>query len=141
MPDEEREETQAEPEHAKPKPQPRKTVPVKTIAIEGQSILVEWVDNDDLWRCFLPAFEVANGKASKEALKAGAPYGIRWEDHLPTLPPTLAHVLAVELRKRGVWRGEDLQDVNSTRRAIAVMIGKIYTLLKQAAQEVDDENE
>jgi hypothetical protein len=115
---------------------PRKTVTVKVIAEKDGSALVEWVERDDLHRCYLPADEVATGKASKEALGAGIPYGIAWEDHLGDLPKSMARTLGAELRRRGVWCKEDLTNARAVKHAIGKAVGNIYTLLKAAAQEV-----
>jgi hypothetical protein len=142
MPDDEKQDerkTTSEPEE-KPDPpkQPRKTVPVNVIETKDGSVLVEWFDKDDARRCFLPEDEISGEKASKEALEAGIPYGVPWEKHLPGLPQSMANTLGAELRRRGVWRGEDLQDANAVKRAIGATVGNIYTLLKQAAQEVEN---
>ena len=115
---------------------PRKTVAVKVIAEKDGSALVEWVERDDLRRCYLPADEVATGKASREALDAGIPYGIAWEDHLGDLPKSMARTLGAELRRRGVWCEEDLTNARAVKHAIGKAVGNIYTLLKAAAQEV-----
>jgi hypothetical protein len=127
----------------KPKAAPRKIVAVRVVAEKGgadsesPSALVEWAEDDDLRRCYVPATEVQGGKASKEALSAGIPYGVPWEDRLGDLPKSLARRLGAELRRRGVWREPDLNDVKAVRAAIGATLGNIFTLLRKAAQEVE----
>jgi hypothetical protein len=45
----------------------------------------------------------------------------------------MARTLAAELRRRGVWRGEDLDNAQAVKRAIGAAVGNIYTLLRKAA--------
>jgi hypothetical protein len=122
---------------------PRKTVAVRVVAEKGgadsesPSALVEWLEGDDLRRCYVPATEIQGGKASKEALAAGIPYGVPWEDRLGDLPKALARKLGAELRRRGVWEKSDLNDVKAVRAAIGATLGNIFTLLRKAAEEVE----
>lgn len=130
---EQKEEAVKEPE---PKSQPpRKSVVVKVVAEKDGSALVEWIEKDDLHRCYIPSAEVEKGKASKDALDAGIPYGIAWEDYLGDLPKGMAHTLAAELRRRDVWRGEDLNNAQAVKRAVGAAVGNIYSLLKKAAAQ------
>jgi len=72
---------------------------------EGVALLVQWADGDDLRRCIIPIEEhdAAKGTVDKEALDAGLPWGVQWED-VDGVPLALAK----ELRRLGVFTRMDL---------------------------------
>ena len=104
---EEAQEAQKEP--PKKKAAPRKTVAVKVIAQKDKSVLVEYVTDGNVVRCYVPAGEVENSKASKDALAAGIPHGVAWEDCAPSLPKKMAEQVAANLRRRGIFTGYDVE--------------------------------
>lgn len=119
------------------KPTSRKTVPVQVIDSKDGSVLVEYADGDDVRRCYLPASEIENGKSSKSALKAGAPYGVRWEDAVANvLPSEMAVQLGTLLRKHNIWNGDDIErDIKAVQKSIAKTTGNILKSLRRAAKE------
>lgn len=90
-----------QPKRAKPQP-----VPVTVLGTEGGSALVEWVEEGQAHRAYIPVEKVKDGTASKTTLSRGVLYGLPWEK--VKLAAT-ADALAAELRRRGIWTGEDLR--------------------------------
>ena len=57
-----------------------KLVAVKVIESKGKSALVQWADGEDLRRAYVPASKVKDGQCDEDALGAGIPYGVPWEE-------------------------------------------------------------
>ena len=109
----------------------------KVVFRDGQSAVVEWVDNGKLFRGILPASSIrANNEVYKTELRRAAPYGVAWEE-VVTLQAT-SELLAANLRKRGIWTMHDLvEDPDLTQGAIMETYGVDYqTLVRLAVEEV-----
>lgn len=97
-----------EPESENMEDQPR-LVPVRLIEHRGQSALVEWLDDEARYcRAYVPLASLVDGACPPTELVRGIPYGIHWED-LITVTAT-PESIANELRRRGVWRWQDIDN-------------------------------
>jgi hypothetical protein len=83
-----------------------KLIDVRIIQAKGESALVEWVTDGIPYRAFVPLIEIVTDQASEETLKAGIPYGVDWEN---VQLAASAATLAINLRRNGIWTGEDLR--------------------------------
>jgi hypothetical protein len=116
-------------------------VEVKIVARNGHSVLIEWVDNGNLYRGILPASSIrGDGYVQKKELKRAAPYGVPWEEVV--ILQATSDTLAQELRKRGIWTALDLQDRPAEAQgAIMAAYGIDYqTLLRIAHREAKHGN-
>ena len=85
----------------------KKLIPVQVISQTGKSVVVQWLEKDDLKRVTIPKGKLEGGKVDAEILKAGVPYGIPWEEL--ELPEVTADDFAKELRRHNVWTATDAQ--------------------------------
>ena len=102
--DEQQEQEQEQPK-AKP-PDPR--LPVRLVAHKDGSALVEWIDLYGYHRAYVPLDRLKDGTVSAKDLERGIPYGLPWEDwiEVSATPESIAN----ELRRRGIWRWEDMNN-------------------------------
>jgi len=84
------------------------TVRVKIVQQKGQAALVEWIAENGAHRATIPTSAIIKGQVASDELEYGIPYGEPWEEliELHATPATLA----AELRRRGIWTVEDLQN-------------------------------
>lgn len=85
----------------------KKLIPVQVISQTGKSVVVQWLEKDDLKRVTIPKGKLEGGKVDAEILKAGVSYGIPWEEL--ELPEVTADDFAKELRRHNVWTATDAQ--------------------------------
>lgn len=80
---------------------------VRIVKRDGQAALVEWESTTGYRRAIVPADSVIEDDCPDEMLAAGIRVGVEWERyiHLQATPEKLAN----ELRKRGIWKMEDLR--------------------------------
>jgi len=120
------------------KPKRSKSISVRAIHTEGESILVEWNDGG-LHRAFVPIAEVDDGKCSASVLKAGIPYGVDWGRYIDT-----ANIAATEitqaLYRAGFWTPADIeQRVVRAQQAINQAVGISAAGLRRAASNDQEE--
>lgn len=82
-----------------------KVVLVNVIERKGESALVEWIVSGIPRRAFIPAAEIVEDMAPAEALEAGVPYGVDWEN---VKLEASAATLAINLRRNNIWTSADL---------------------------------
>jgi hypothetical protein len=104
-------------------------ITVKTIKVEGDASMVEYVLDGRLQRATIPTSKIKGGEASVSTLSAGIPFGTDWEN-LITIKATPVSI-ANALRNRGVWTPEDAlanprQVVLALQTACAIDISKIF---------------
>jgi hypothetical protein len=80
---------------------------VTTITRQGQSVLVEWIDDGNLRRATVPASTVVDNEVDPDTLAYGVAYGLPWEQML-SLRVTPERI-ADALRRHGIWTAGDLQ--------------------------------
>jgi len=102
--DEQQEQEQEQPK-AKP-PDPR--LPVRLVAHKDGSALVEWLDPDGYHRAYVPMDRLKDGTVGAKDLERGIPHGLAWEEWIE-VTATPEHI-ANELRRRGVWTWEDMNN-------------------------------
>jgi hypothetical protein len=113
-------------EQEKPKATKKKVVMVNVIPVgkaQGESVLVQWCQDEDYFRAYVPISEVVGNQCPKDVLAQGIPYGIRWSQYLdvPIITPQL---LERELHRRGVWTVGDLTiRRKSVQTAIRQVVG------------------
>jgi len=111
---------------------------VKIIKRQGQAALVEWTDDGVTRRSTVPSAVIQKRRVPTAELKRGIPYGEPWEDliELHATPETLA----AELRRRGIWTVEDLQEnAEVARGAILSAYGCELAHLLRAVKERREE--
>lgn len=85
-----------------------KKEPISVVALKvaGGSALVEWVENGEVRRGYLPTNKVREGALLPPTeLKRALPYGVRWEKVKLIADPQR---LAKELHDRDIWTYDDL---------------------------------
>lgn len=84
-------------------------IAVHEVERKGKVALVEWTEGvsspGDRHRAYLPVTELTPRGVTAEALAAGEPYGVRWED---MIEPATPQALARALRQQGIWTVSDL---------------------------------
>lgn len=126
-------------EQQEPKKRRGKT-PVRVIASEGKSCLVEHISDGDVVRVYLPVEDVVDGKCSKSALNAGVPYGVPWEQVITSLPAELVVKLATALRAKGFWTSRDIEIKpkkvdRAVLDAVGITSGHLHHLAKTYEKE------
>lgn len=117
----------------------RGSVAVQCLEREGEAVLVQWLDGEEVRRCYVPAAEIVGGKVAKSALKEGAPYGILWEEVLDTSQFTPEN-LARHLRKAGIWTRRDVErKPKAVERAVLRASGISAGTLHAAASKKTEE--
>ena len=125
----EQEQARAKPK-AKP-PEPR--LPVRLVAHEGESALVQWIDADGMYcRVYVPLDKLEEGTVASKDLERGIPYGLPWEEWIEV--QATPEKVANELRRQGVWCW---QDVNNAALDAANKAFDKGAFLRRVNQEVN----
>lgn len=112
-------------------PAPR--LPVRLIEHKGESALVEWLDEDGLYRrVYVPKARLDAGTVATADLGKGIPYGLPWEEWIE-VTATPEHI-ANELRRQGVW---EWRDMNNAALGAANRAFDAGAFLRRVQQEVD----
>lgn len=116
---------------------PYKKYEVEIIAQDGQTALIQWYDDGDHHRAYIPADEIKDGKAASNVLRAGIPYGAPWEELIGDMLAVVelsARAFAAALHGRNIWTAGDIErDPRAARRAIEVALGiHVGDLLREA---------
>ena len=120
----------------KPK-QRRQFVPVRIVQTEGASALVEW-DDYGLYRAFVPAEEIDEGRCPAAVLKAGIPYGEDWSLYLENVSITAAEI-SQALHRAGFWTARDIeQRVNRAQNVINSAVGISAARLRRRAANQEE---
>ena len=120
------------------KPKRSKSISVRAIHAEGESVLVEWND-DGLHRAFIPVAEVSDGKCSASVLKAGIPYGVDWGRYIDTTNIAAAEITQA-LYRAGFWIPKDIEErVVRAQQAINQAVGISAAGLRRAASNDQEE--
>jgi len=111
-------------------------VAVRLIGRKGPTALVEWQVGDDYARAHIPPEKIENGKVDANALEAGIPYGVPWEDFLRI--EVTAEMVARELRRMGIFTLADLKEQapaakRAVQEAVAFDIGELIRAAEQEA--------
>ena len=77
---------------------------VKVISKKEKTALVEYFQDDDLHRRYIPANEIGDGNVLDEVLQQGIPYGYPWEEIELKFD---AKKLSYEMHKVGIWTEAD----------------------------------
>jgi len=110
-------------------------VNVKALASRGDSVLVEWVeDNKYIKRGFIPLDSVENDQAHADELLSAIPYGIPWADIVKLEADPV--ILENELRRYNIWTLEDLtKEPNKAISVLQLVYSMDYAALKHAARQ------
>ena len=98
-----------------------KLIPVRALAVNQQSALVEWESKTGIRRGSIPTAALDNGKVDATVLEAAIPYGVPWEE-VKFRNPT-PDSLATALRQAGIWTKKDLFE---NTRAVVGILQSIY---------------
>lgn len=102
----------APPEVAEEKPKakaPDPRLPVRLIAHKDGSALVEWIDAEGKYRrAYVPLDKLDKGTVATKDLEKGIPHGLPWEKWIEVI--ATPERIANELRRRGVWTWEDINN-------------------------------
>jgi hypothetical protein len=104
-------------------------VPVRLVAQRGESSLVEWLDAEGLYRrAYVPAALVQQGFVPALDLNRAIPYGIEWEKYIQVTatPQSLAN----DLRRRGMWTWEDINNAALSAANRAFDVGQFLRQVK-----------
>jgi hypothetical protein len=118
-----------------------KHIIIQVVEQRGQSALVEWPQEGDLRRAYVPVDAISNAKCDEDVLNAGLPYGVPWED-LIDASGLMPEAIGKELRRLGFWTAVDIEkSIQGTQRAINKATGltpaSLHTLAKQYETEED----
>lgn len=118
----------------------KKFVNVRVIYSKGDTSMVEWIDkNNFIHRAFIPSKEVSNSTVDEDVLDAGVPYGVMWEDCLPTIE-VKPDVIANALRTAGIWTSHDLwsnpQQAIGAIQSITLDLGVLLKAANKYEREV-----
>lgn len=83
-------------------------IKVNGIGRKGQTMLVQYADENGIQRVLIPPSSIdEDGTVDEVELSLGIPYGLPWAEivQFKSTPETLAN----ELRRRGIWTGEDMR--------------------------------
>lgn len=89
-------------------------IAVKVISRTTQTALVEWVEDGNYHRSFVPTAEVIDGHVERPHW--GAPYGEDWAALITEQVDLDA--IANELRRRGIWTVDDLQANSEAAKSV-----------------------
>lgn len=107
---------------------------VRVLRCQGAAALVEWIEDDLLQRAVVPAEMVEDGQCDSDALAAGIPYGVPFEDLLQ--PAVTPRALAQALRRRGIWTTEDVyRKPNEVIAALQSAYGLDLAAIQAAVRE------
>jgi len=111
-------------------------IPVKVVARQGQSLLVEWMaDNGRYQRGYLPKSDVIDNEADPSKLALAIPFGIDWSNCLPEITPPSPESIANELRRAGIWSLEDARNNGAVAVGALMRVYRIgLGLLVEAAE-------
>jgi len=95
---------------------------VKTIKTDGGLTLIEWIEEGQPYRAWVPAGDVVNGECVYP--ERGIPYGVDWSQWVTLqLDPVQ---LDRALKQRGIWTPDDLKrDPNVVQGAINYVVGDV----------------
>jgi len=121
---------------------------IVTIASKKQDVvLVEYSDNNSLYRVWIPRNELVGNNVSKEVIRRGVQYGLPWskllsDSALADERNTLIE-LERQLRLRGIWT---LSDLLAKPNVLRNMVNKITetilaTVVERARQYCSIEQE
>jgi hypothetical protein len=100
------------------KEQKKQHITVAIIEQRGESALVEWSQDGDLCRAYIPADKIKDAKCDQDVLNAGLPSGTPWEDLIDASKLTPESV-GKELRRAGIWSSADIEaSLQAAQRAI-----------------------
>jgi hypothetical protein len=116
----------------------KELTPVRVIAAEGKSALVEWADGAGLLRrAFVPRAKLEEDKADPGDLEKGIPYGVPWEEAVD-LSNATPEAFADALRRLGVWTLADLEArPKLIRQALFNVTGITLAALHSAAKRYE----
>ncbi len=117
------------------KPKAARRIEVRVVAQEGESALVEWAEEGDLRRAYVPVGKIEGGRCSMDDLNAGIPYGVPWEDLIDVSGLT-REAVGREMRRKGFWTSADInENMRTVQRAINAATGltaaSLYTLARE----------
>lgn len=107
----------------------------------GQSLVVQWNDDEGIHRSIIPE-ELVNGNVvDKKSLSMAIPYGVDWANVFDEIMNEVTpEVVATELRKRGIWTVEDLlSNSQAALGAIQEAYGVDFAKLLRAARKLTKE--
>ena len=115
------------------KPKRMKLILVSLIQAKGESALVEWSDGDYLCRAYVPTSEIVEDRCPADALAAGIPYGVPWENFITV---NSARAVACALRAHGFWTSLDIEQRPARAQAVisaalGVSAAHLHGLAKQ----------
>jgi hypothetical protein len=120
------------------KKEPKKQyITVIIIEQRGESALVQWSQDGDLRRAYVPLDEIKDDKCAESVLSAGLSHGVPWEDLIDASRLT-PEIIAKELRRRGVWTSADIEaSLQQAQRAINEATGVTPASLHNLARQYE----
>ena len=114
---------------------------IRVVEQRGQSALVEWPQEGDLRRAYVPLDKIDNAQCDEDVLNAGLSSGTPWEDLIDPSGLT-PEAIGKELRQNGIWGSADLErNLQGAQRAINRATGltpaSLHGLAKQYESEED----
>jgi len=121
---------------------------IVTVASKRQNVvLVEYSDDNSLYRVWVPRNELVGNNVSKEVIRRGVQYGLPWSKLLSNSALANEHNILVELerqlRLRGIWTLSDLLAKPNVLRSMANKITEriLATVVERARQYCSVEQE
>jgi len=108
-------------------------ITITVLRVEGKSALIQWLTEGPTYhRAYVPASKVKAGEVSDRVLARGIPYGVAWEKciHITATPESIAN----DLRRRGIWRYEDINVSALTKANQAFELGEFMQKAKEASK-------
>ena len=114
-------------------PEPAK-IEVKVIKVDGKTSLVQYMDDGNCRRVYIPSAKVSDDKVDERSLAKGVPYGLPWEK--VTLPKITGEDFAEEQHRHGIWTAEDCRsDIKGKRAAIIQLYSPLFLALTEFLHE------
>jgi len=109
-------------------------VPIKVVKRVGQSVVVEWTDEDGTWRTTLPAEVVQDSEIYETVLFEGASYGVLWDSYIDVRPFS-KEAIYEGLKRAGIWTMEDMR-LNAAKalKVFQRIAGGIFNRMLQEAE-------
>ena len=127
------------------KKQPKKRhIIIQILEQRGQSALVEWPQEGDLRRAYVPLDKIDNAQCDEDVLNAGLPSGVPWEDLIDAsrLTPETIETIAKKLRRQEIWTAVDIEkNMQVVQRTINLATGltpaSLHTMARQYEAKED----
>ena len=109
---------------------------VNLLSENDKTSLVEYVEDGNIQRVYIPSNTITDGECMKETLDAGLCYGIPWEYALElNVTPEL---LANNLRNAGIWTADDVKPnviFTVLQQTYGVDVASVINIANQSKKE------